>query len=152
MQKIRIELGSSDLLSYLDEIGYPHTAWIEDKWMIGECIIARVSDQYGTVGFIWAHWVSPGVMTAHVATMHGAKIQWHQLMDDLDTITYFFGADEVVLSFDHTPRARVLGRLVERLGFVRDEDNEFSVSTLYRRPTHELPHAKEATAALEVLP
>jgi hypothetical protein len=135
-QKIRIEPDPTDLLSFLDESGYPYREWLEHEWLKDCAIFARVNDEFGTVGFIWAQWEDVGSLIVHVASLPMAKFDWRGLMSDLDTVAYFLGADEMVLSFDLNKRARSLGRLVESVGFVRDPENEMADKARYRRPIH----------------
>lgn len=101
--------------------------------MTTQIITARVTDEYGTVGLIWGHWVSPGVLSVHAGTLPEATFEWRSILPRLLLIAHFLGADEVVMSFDNTERKDGMGRLVKRLGFIPYPDNPYEQDHLYRR-------------------
>lgn len=136
MQRLRIETDPNEVLSYIRDFDYPNKTWLKEPWMMEYSLSGRVLDGDETVAFIWGHWVDDGILTAHVGTMPGAKIDWVNLLDDLMTVSDFLGADEIGLSFDGVHRAKALGRLVKTLGFTHDPENPYNINNFYRKHTH----------------
>lgn len=138
-QRLRIETDHGEILRYIEDFDYPNKVWLENPWMLNECIAGRVFDEYGTLGYIWGHWGDAGLLTVHVGLLPGTKLDWRGLFDEMMTIAYFLGADEIGLSFDGVPRAKALIRLVTSLGFTHDPENPYGVTNFYRRSTHGWP-------------
>lgn len=146
-QRIRVEPTARFILPYLELFNYPHTVWLEDPSRLEYCVGARVLDKFGTIGVVWGHWVQPKQLAAHVLMFPGTAANWDEIMPKLLLIADFLGADEILVSFDGTPRAKALCRLVERYGFVKTQSDHDDLSTFYRRPTYEQPLCSEDSQA-----
>lgn len=136
MQWIRIEPDKGEILRYIQDFDYPNKVWLDDPWLLHESLTCRISDEYGTVGFVWCHWVDDHVLSAHFGILPGATVDWDNLIDKMLSYADFLGADEIALSFDGVPRAKALARLVVRQGFTHQPNNPYGITNLYRRRTH----------------
>lgn len=149
MQWIRIEPNKGEIIRYIEDFDYPNKQWLDDPWMLHETLACRISDEYGTVGFVWCHWVEDKTLSAHFGVLPGAAIDWPHLIDKMMDYADFLGADEIALSFDGVKRAKALARLAVSQGFTQDPDNPHGITNFYRRRTHgrnlQPPEAPEAS-------
>jgi len=127
----RVEYNHADVVEFLHYVNYP-VEWTEEAFK--QALVVRVSDMESLIGYFWGTWVDHGIMAIHVAIDPDRAGAWTnpELVSELLRIAFWLGADEVVASFQDTPRAVQLERLARRFGFTEEPEfyDQISVFSL----------------------
>lgn len=128
--RCRVEPDHLALLSYLQANNYP-VQWTPD--MLVDCIVVRIFDDTGTIGYCWGHWLFPRTLAFHVCA---ARPRWVRALPELFQIAFWLGADDLVASLDGHSQPSRLRSLLLRAGFMEEPVSFFTKSLL---DEHELP-------------
>jgi hypothetical protein len=109
----RLDRDFDGVAKFLERNHYP-VHWDSEEFRACDCVVVRVFDDKGTIGFFWGYWVlTPGIMMFHVCVDQSRRSKWFRpsILRQLYQIAFWLGADELCVSLagiQLAPRIRPL--------------------------------------------
>jgi GNAT superfamily N-acetyltransferase len=141
---VRVEHDHDLVIGFLVANEYPRS-WT--KAMLADCLVVRVFTDNETIGYIWGQWVDTGIMTFHACVTPWFRGRWltPALLEELEKIAFWVGADQLIASTDDLPKGPKMARLLKRLGFEEDDPTPFETTTIFTKnlwTDHGLPFSE----------